>query len=225
MTAGADIILAPAGGGGGSAITALTGDVTASGPGSAAATLAASGVTAGTYGDAAHYPIVTVDAKGRLTAASADALPAVPAPATTVTGPDAFGASPVVGTTTTYARADHDHGLPSAPAAAALATTSNLELTSTSATTVVTYTPSAAGNVTIGCYFRVVTATTTVTLTVTWTDETGAQSLTLVNGVSEVVGSYALTSLMIHTTAAAITVTMTAGTASQVYASASIGQS
>jgi hypothetical protein len=37
-------------------------------------------------------------------------------PATTVTGPDAYGASAVVGTGTTYARSDHDHGLPAAPA-------------------------------------------------------------------------------------------------------------
>jgi hypothetical protein len=48
------------------AMTALTGDVTASGPGSAAATLAASGVTAGSYTGAN----ITVDAKGRVTAAA-----------------------------------------------------------------------------------------------------------------------------------------------------------
>ena len=54
----------------GNYITALTGDLTASGPGSAAATLAATGVGAGSYTK------VTVDAKGRVTAgtslASAD---------------------------------------------------------------------------------------------------------------------------------------------------------
>jgi len=48
------------------AITALTGDVTATGPGSAAATLAASGVTAGSYNGAN----ITVDVKGRVTAAA-----------------------------------------------------------------------------------------------------------------------------------------------------------
>ena len=47
-------------------ITALTGDVTATGPGSSAATLAASGVKAGNYTN----PSMTVDAKGRVTSAS-----------------------------------------------------------------------------------------------------------------------------------------------------------
>ena len=35
-------------------------------------------------------------------------------PATTVTGPDAYGASAVVGTSAKFARQDHDHGLPGA---------------------------------------------------------------------------------------------------------------
>ena len=43
--------------------------------------------------------------------------------ATTVVGPDAFGAAAVVGTSTSAARADHDHGLPAAPAVPAAATT------------------------------------------------------------------------------------------------------
>ena len=42
------------------------------------------------------------------------ASPAVPAAATTVTGPDAFGAAAVVGVGTAFARNDHDHGLPAA---------------------------------------------------------------------------------------------------------------
>ena len=41
-------------------------------------------------------------------------------PATTVTGPDAYGASAVVGTSTLYAREDHDHGLPAAPTGTAI---------------------------------------------------------------------------------------------------------
>jgi hypothetical protein len=45
----------------------------------------------------------------------AEATPAG-TPASSVTGPDAFGASAVVGTSTNYARQDHNHGLPAAPA-------------------------------------------------------------------------------------------------------------
>ena len=40
----------------------------------------------------------------------------VPAAATTVTGPDAYGAAAAVGVGTAYARDDHGHGLPAAPA-------------------------------------------------------------------------------------------------------------
>ena len=52
------------------AITALTGDVSATGPGSAAATLAATGVTAGSYLGAN----ITVDSKGRVTSAAGGAF-------------------------------------------------------------------------------------------------------------------------------------------------------
>ena len=103
----------PSGGG----INQLTGDGTAGpGTGSQALTLATV-TTAETVGDATHYPIVTTDAKGRVTGMVATAVPAGVAPATTVTGPDAYGAAAVVGASTEYARADHDHGLPAAPAA------------------------------------------------------------------------------------------------------------
>jgi hypothetical protein len=65
---------ASGGGGGGSAITGLTGDGTATGPGVVPLTLAATGVTPGTYGSAGTIPQFTVDAKGRLTAASEIAI-------------------------------------------------------------------------------------------------------------------------------------------------------
>ena len=43
----------------------------------------------------------------------------IPAAASTVTGPDSFGDSAVVGTSANYAREDHNHGLPSAPSGSA----------------------------------------------------------------------------------------------------------
>jgi len=52
-----------------------------------------------------------------------------PAPATTVTGPDAYGASAVVGTGTTYARDDHNHGLPAAPSPSLTTTSSFITAT------------------------------------------------------------------------------------------------
>ncbi len=55
---------------GGSAITALTGDVTASGPGSAAATLATVNSNVGSFGSATQVGTFTVNAKGLITAAS-----------------------------------------------------------------------------------------------------------------------------------------------------------
>ena len=68
---------------GGSAITALTGDVTASGPGSAVATLATVNSNVGSFGGASSVPSFTVNAKGLITAASATA---VVAPAGTLSG-------------------------------------------------------------------------------------------------------------------------------------------
>lgn len=65
----------------------FTGDVTGSGTtgGSTTLTLANSGVTAGSYGSASAIPVITVDAKGRLTGVSTSAV-SIPSGSLTFTG-------------------------------------------------------------------------------------------------------------------------------------------
>lgn len=67
----------------GGGISALTGDVTASGPGSAVATLATVNSNVGSFGSSTAIPAFTVNGKGLITAASTNA---VIAPAGTLTG-------------------------------------------------------------------------------------------------------------------------------------------
>lgn len=67
----------------GNYITALTGDVTASGPGSVAATLATVNGNVGSFGSSTSIPTFTVNAKGLITAASGNV---VIAPAGTLSG-------------------------------------------------------------------------------------------------------------------------------------------
>ncbi len=74
---------------------------------------AGTGNGSGTLISGSNGQVPTVQADGSLaftTPASA------PSPASTVTGPDAFGDPAVVGTSLLYARQDHNHGLPAAPA-------------------------------------------------------------------------------------------------------------
>lgn len=192
-------------GGGGSGLDQLTGDVTA-GPGT---------------GSQAATVVATTNVES-IIAANATVAGALQKTGGTMSGAIAMGANKITGIANGSASTDAA-AFGQIPAPSVLATATETELTTTGATNVVTYTPSSAGNFEIGIYFRVVTATTTVTVTVTWTDVTGAQTLTLLNGVSEVTGSYAMTKFMINSAASdAITVTFTAGTSNQVYASASI---
>lgn len=100
---------------------------------------------------------------------------------------------------------------------------SNTLLTTTVQTTIATFTPVAQGNFLVGIYFRVVTGTTNVTIVVTYNDNTGAQTNTMINAQVSAVGSYSLVPLFINAVSGtAITVKVTASVANQVYASASV---
>lgn len=101
-------------------------------------------------------------------------------------------------------------------------TGTEVELTTLTATTIATYTPASAGPFLLTVYFRVVTAATNVTLTATWTDVTGAQTYTWLSASSQAIGSYNLLPLKIASTATVITISATAGTASQVYVTGTI---
>ena len=99
------------------------------------------------------------------------------------------------------------------------------EITSTTATTVLTYTPTATGLFDVSLFLEVTTAATTVTATLTYYDEEAAASdtinLTPSGGVSLAVGEYTfpvVPSLRCGTTDP-VAVSITAGTANQVYAS------
>jgi len=70
----------------GNYMTALTGDVAASGPGSAAATLATVNANVGSFGSVSAVPVITVDGKGRITAVSTAAISTGAAAAGTLTG-------------------------------------------------------------------------------------------------------------------------------------------
>lgn len=109
------------------------------------------------------------------------------------------------------------------PAGGALALANEVELTGVSAQTIVAYTPTAAGLFLVGCRLRVTAATTVVSAQVTYTDAAGAQTSTWLNAVPKEVGSYDLMPIVISSAAGSpITVSVTAGTANQVYAGASI---
>jgi hypothetical protein len=95
-------------------------------------------------------------------------------------------------------------------------------LSTTNATNVLTFTPTVQDNFNIGCYVRVVTATTNVVVTATWTDASGIQSSNIFNGYLAVGSYYDISTFFNSVANQPITLTVTAGTANQAYVSASI---
>lgn len=100
---------------------------------------------------------------------------------------------------------------------------SNLLLTTTSLTNVVSYTPLANGDFIIYLYHRVITGDTDLTVDITWEDGTGAQTYSIIPTSTQIIGSYSSIPLYVTAnTSAPITVTATAATANRIYVSSSI---
>jgi hypothetical protein len=152
--------------------------------------------------------IASLDGNGQVPASQLGNVPPINAATTLARGTVKIAAAP-------------SSGDPVAANRTAIA--NDVQITGTSAQQIASYTPTAKGNFVIYVYFRVVTGTTNVTITVTYADGTGAQTNTMLNAQSCAVGSYSLVPLLINATnAAAINVNVTASVANQVYASASI---
>lgn len=103
------------------------------------------------------------------------------------------------------------------------ASVSDTLLTTALATTILQFTPLAQGNFNVMLYFRVVTGTTNVTVSITYDDGTGAQTNTLYSAQACTVGSYSAIPVFINAKVTnPIKIIVTASVANQVYASASI---
>ena len=104
------------------------------------------------------------------------------------------------------------------------ARTQEQQLTATTATTFLTYTPTATSSFYIVVFARVMTAATNLSLTLTYNDAAAtAQTQTLLPTTSLAVGAYDMVgAFVVAGTAGAVAVSATAGTINQVYVSGSI---
>jgi hypothetical protein len=104
-----------------------------------------------------------------------------------------------------------------------MASCSDTKITSTSATTILTCTPTVQGNFEVNLYLGITSSTTPVTITITWTDGRGAQTYTMFNAYPFTADAHSIAPYFINAVAnQPIIVTMTAGTANQVYVSGAI---
>lgn len=106
-----------------------------------------------------------------------------------------------------------------------VASTTETTLTTTAATVVTVYTVgSDSGNFVVHVYLRVSVAPTSLTVTITYTDATGSQTILVMDGTQQT-GSYIITPDFFNANGGStIQVTATAGTANQVAISAVIEQ-
>jgi len=104
------------------------------------------------------------------------------------------------------------------------ASASDFALVDTSSHTIVSFLPAVAGNYMILIYYRVINSTTSLTITVTWVDGSGSDTITPVSG-SQAVGAYTMQPIYVNNignAALPMSVTAQAGTANTVFVSASI---
>jgi hypothetical protein len=121
----------------GSAITSLTGDVTATGPGASATTLATVNSNVGSFGSASSVSSVTVNGKGLVTAASNTSIQIAESQVTNLVS-DLAAKAPLASPTFT--------GTPAAPTAAAATNTTQLATTAFVQQELGTFTPTIANN-------------------------------------------------------------------------------
>jgi hypothetical protein len=88
----------------------LTGDVTGTGTGTFTSTLSNTGVAANTYGSSTTIPVITVDAKGRITSASTTSITAGVSTLTTIAGTSNTNGATISGTALTLTPADATNG-------------------------------------------------------------------------------------------------------------------
>ncbi len=107
----------------------------------------------------------------------------------------------------------------------AVASTRNTLITSTSATNVVTYTPTASGIFRVCVYLRIITATTNITLTTSYVDSGGTQSYTppALDNQPISVGSHSVIDYTFEAVSGnTIALSITSSSANQVYVTAAI---
>lgn len=178
--------------------------------------------------DTSRAPVASPTFTGTPAAPTAAAATNTTQIATTAFVQSAIGAIPAVSAASTSTRGTVKVTTPPASgdpiAPSRVGSAGDTQVTTTGLTTIATFTPTVnKSNYMVMVYFRVVTGTTNVTVQVTYTDGTGAQTTTLINTQSSAVGSYSLIPLFLNaTTATPINVNVQASVANQVFASATI---
>jgi hypothetical protein len=131
--------------------------------------------------------VATSPKLGGAAAATFAKLATVPAAATTVTGPDAYGAAAIVGTGTKYARDDHGHGLPAAVAITAETSSTGVALINGTQTILTVTVPNDGKIHSFACSItRVITAPITGGVTVlSWVGAAGETFTTTTTSATE----------------------------------------